>query len=114
MAANPHTACGRYPHTLEGISRTVSRRPSTPTHCGPRDGLDTTNAREFCDPAFDKRVAHAASVQATDPLAAGAGWARLDRELTDRAIRLPIVTPNEIDVVSSAPATTSTTPYGER
>jgi ABC-type transport system substrate-binding protein len=66
----------------------------------PHDGLDTTNASEFCDPAFDKQVALADSAQASDPLAADAAWARLDRELTKVAIWLPTVTPNETDLVS--------------
>jgi peptide/nickel transport system substrate-binding protein len=71
--------------------------------CGyfvPRDGLDTTDASEFCDPVFDEQVAHAASLQATDPLAADALWARLDRHLTNRAIWLPTVIPNEVDLIS--------------
>lgn len=65
-----------------------------------RDGPDTTDDSEFCDPAIDRQVARAASLQATDPNAADALWARLDRELTDLAIWLPTVTPDEIDLVS--------------
>ena len=64
------------------------------------DGLDTTNASEFCDPAFDKQVDHAASLQAANPVAAAALWARLDRELTNLAIWLPTVVPNEVDLIS--------------
>jgi ABC-type transport system substrate-binding protein/DNA-binding SARP family transcriptional activator len=64
------------------------------------DGLDTTDASEFCDPAFDRQVAHAASLQTSDPVAADALWASLDRELTNLAIWLPTVTPNEIDLLS--------------
>jgi hypothetical protein len=55
---------------------------------------------EFCDPALDKQAARAAVLQTTDPLAADALWARLDRELTDLAIWLPTVTPNETDLIS--------------
>ena len=66
----------------------------------PGNGLDTTDAGEFCDHAFDRQVARAASLQVTDPRSAAALWARLDRELTDRAIWLPTVTPNETDLVS--------------
>ena len=33
-------------------------------------------------------------------MAAGALWARLDRQLTNLAIWLPTVTPNEIDLIS--------------
>jgi peptide/nickel transport system substrate-binding protein len=41
------------------------------------------------------------SLQATDPPLADALWARLDRELTNLAIWIPTVTPNEIDLISS-------------
>ncbi len=66
----------------------------------PRDGLDTTNASEFCDPALDRQIAHADSLQTTNPQAADVSWARLDRELTNLAIWLPTVIPNEVDLVS--------------
>ena len=66
----------------------------------PRDGLDTTDASEFCDPAFDKQIARAASLQTSDPPAADALWTRLDRDLTDLAIWLPTVIPNEVDLIS--------------
>jgi hypothetical protein len=66
----------------------------------PGDGLDTTDASEFCDHRFDRQVAHAAPLQTIDPVAANAIWARLDRELTNLAIWLPTVTPNEIDLLS--------------
>jgi len=71
--------------------------------CGyfvPGNGPATTDDSEFCDPAFDEQVAHAAALQATDPLAAAALWAQLDRELTDLAIWLPTVTSNETDLIS--------------
>jgi YVTN family beta-propeller protein len=66
----------------------------------PRDGLDTSNASEFCDPAIDRQIARADSLQTTNPPAADASWARLDRELTNLAIWLPTVTPDEIDLLS--------------
>jgi peptide/nickel transport system substrate-binding protein len=71
--------------------------------CGnyvPRDGLATTDASEFCDPVLDRQVARAAALQPTDPPAAAALWARLDRQLTDLAIWLPTVTPSEADLIS--------------
>jgi peptide/nickel transport system substrate-binding protein len=73
----------------------------TCTYFVPRDGLDTTDASEYCDPAFDKEVARASALQTGDALRANAIWARLDRELTDLAIWLPTVTPNEVDLISS-------------
>jgi peptide/nickel transport system substrate-binding protein len=66
----------------------------------PGDGLDTTDASEFCDHQFDRQVAYTAALQTADPVAANATWARLDRELTNLAIWLPTVTPNETDLLA--------------
>jgi peptide/nickel transport system substrate-binding protein len=71
--------------------------------CGyfvPSNGLATTDGSEFCDPPLDKQVARAAVLQTTNPLAADTLWAYLDRRLTDLAIWLPTVTPNETDLIS--------------
>ena len=46
-------------------------------------------------------AARADSLQTTNPPAADTSWARLDRELTNLAIWLPTVTPNEIDLLSN-------------
>jgi ABC-type transport system substrate-binding protein/DNA-binding SARP family transcriptional activator len=67
----------------------------------PADGVANTDASDFCDPAYDIQVARAAALQETDLLAADALWARLDHRLTDLAIWLPTVTPNETDLLSS-------------
>ena len=67
----------------------------------PGNGVATANSGEFCDPGVDRQIARAAARQATDPAAAAALWARLDRQLTDLAIWLPTVTPNEVDFLSS-------------
>ena len=67
----------------------------------PHDGLDTTDASEFCDPSFDRQVRRAAYQQTSDPTLADRLWARLDRELTNLAILLPTVTPREVDLVSA-------------
>ena len=64
-------------------------------------GSSTVDSSEFCDPAFDRRVATSAAMQTTNPPAAARLWARLDRELTDRAILLPTVTLNTTDLVST-------------
>ena len=60
----------------------------------------TSDGSEFCDPAVDRQITRAAALQATDPQAAAAQWAQLDRQLTDRAVFLPTVTPNEVDLLS--------------
>ena len=66
----------------------------------PRSAEKTTDAAELCDPGFDRRVAHAQSLQLIDPAAATAEWARLDRELTKRAIMVPTVNFRETDLLS--------------
>ena len=55
---------------------------------------------EFCDPAIDRQVALATALQAASPADAAELWARLDRELTDRALWLPTVTGKTVDLVS--------------
>jgi peptide/nickel transport system substrate-binding protein len=66
----------------------------------PGNGRESADSSEFCDRAFDRQVARAAALQATDPAAADVLWARLDRQLTNRAIWLPTVTGDETDLVS--------------
>jgi YVTN family beta-propeller protein len=64
------------------------------------NSTSTFDDSEFCDPAIDREVARADALQATDPAAAKPLWARLDRDLTDRAIWLPTVTGKTADLVS--------------
>ena len=66
----------------------------------PGNALATADVSEFCDPALDRQIARAAAQQATNPAAAAVQWARLDRQLTDLAIWVPTVTPNEVDFLS--------------
>jgi peptide/nickel transport system substrate-binding protein len=71
--------------------------------CGffaPGSASNTTNASEFCDPDLDRRATRAEALRATDPGGAYAAWARIDRELTDRAVWLPTVTPKTTDILS--------------
>ena len=65
-----------------------------------RDGLHTTDDSEFCSRQFDRQVQDAASLQAPQPATADRLWSGLDRKLTDLAVLVPTVTPNEVDVVS--------------
>jgi len=64
------------------------------------DGLDTTDASEFCDSTIDTQIARVDAVQVTDPPAAATSWTRIDRELTNPAIWLRTITRNELDLVS--------------
>jgi YVTN family beta-propeller protein len=54
----------------------------------------------FCDRAFERRIRRALMVQARDPRAATELWARLEREVVDRAIAVPLVNPKKVDFVS--------------
>jgi peptide/nickel transport system substrate-binding protein len=46
------------------------------------------NFSEFCDPAIDREIARAQALQTTDPDAASRLWAKVDRDVTEKA---PIV-----------------------
>jgi ABC-type oligopeptide transport system substrate-binding subunit len=54
-------------------------------------GAKHWNSGRLCDPALDRRIAHAQRLQETAPGAALRLWEQLDRELTDRAVWLPTV-----------------------
>jgi len=73
----------------------------TCSHFIPGNGQATTDASEFCSPALDRQIARAAQLQTTNLPAAAALWARLDQQLTNLAIWLPTVTPNETDLISA-------------
>ncbi len=62
--------------------------------------IGKTNGSRFCDPAFDRRVARALDLQSRDPGAANASWARLDREVVDRALIVPMLNPGSTAFVS--------------
>jgi YVTN family beta-propeller protein len=59
------------------------------------------NHAHFCDPAMDRITAEAAQLQATDPVAADRLWAKADREATDQAPWLMMVSISGIDTVSA-------------
>jgi YVTN family beta-propeller protein len=58
------------------------------------------NAGYFCNPALDRKIHETAELQIRDPKAANEAWARLDREVIDRAIIVPVITPKAADFVS--------------
>jgi YVTN family beta-propeller protein len=55
----------------------------------------------FCDPQLDRLMRHATSVSATDARRAAADWADVDRKAVDAAGWVPLVTPREVEFVSS-------------
>jgi peptide/nickel transport system substrate-binding protein len=54
----------------------------------------------FCDRAFETRTERLLALQAREPQAATEQWARLERELVERAIAIPLVNPKEVAFVS--------------
>jgi YVTN family beta-propeller protein len=60
----------------------------------------SANGSEFCDPPIDRLTDRAMALAPRDPVAGHALWAHLDRELTDRAIWLPLATPKTTDILS--------------
>ena len=54
----------------------------------------------FCDPAVDRQIDAALALQGTDPAAADARWAQLDRTMTDRAAWVPYATPRDVRLLS--------------
>jgi YVTN family beta-propeller protein len=54
----------------------------------------------FCDHALERRMQRVLALQARDPAAANERWARLERELVDRAPLVPLVNPKQVDFVS--------------
>jgi YVTN family beta-propeller protein len=54
----------------------------------------------FCDPVLDRKFRKTAELQSRNPQAANEAWARLDREVVDRAIIVPVITPQAADFVS--------------
>jgi peptide/nickel transport system substrate-binding protein len=58
------------------------------------------NLGHFCDRAIDAKIRRALHLQERDPSAASESWAALDREPTDRAPWVPLVTPYSGDFLS--------------
>jgi len=57
-------------------------------------------ASRYCDPRVDREAARATSLELTDPIAAAAAWARVDREVVDDAPFVPLFTPATAELVS--------------
>ena len=51
---------------------------------------DSGSLNSYCDPEFDRTFDHALELQVTDPAAALAEWAALDRWVVDLAIMAPL------------------------
>jgi YVTN family beta-propeller protein len=63
------------------------------------DGAQTHG--RFCDPRLDRLMRRALSFEATNPGRAASDWARVDRQVADAGAAIPLVTPREVEFVSS-------------
>jgi peptide/nickel transport system substrate-binding protein len=61
---------------------------------------DNSNYPEFCDPAIDRQVNRALTLEATDPAASDSLRQRIDRAVVDQAPVIPLDNPKTLDVVS--------------
>ena len=58
------------------------------------------NPMNFCEPTIDAQVRRAAAGQVADAAAANALWAKIDRELVDRAAAVPLVASESMTLLS--------------
>jgi peptide/nickel transport system substrate-binding protein len=54
----------------------------------------------FCDPALDQRISRAVELEERDRVGANRLWAQLDREITDKALWVPLFNSYQADLVS--------------
>jgi peptide/nickel transport system substrate-binding protein len=62
---------------------------------------DNANLSEFCDHQLDAQIASALAAESQNSPDAPALWAQADRTVTDQAPAIPLVTPTNIDFLSS-------------
>jgi peptide/nickel transport system substrate-binding protein len=60
----------------------------------------SSNVERFCDPAVDRQIREAARGQAAGLVRANLLWAKLDRELVDRAVLAPLLSQRAAVIVS--------------
>src|SRR6516162_2402512 len=61
----------------------------------------SSNFSEFCDPALDAAAVRAATVAQTNPEAAAALWARIDRKYVDQAPWAPFIAERVLELTSA-------------
>jgi YVTN family beta-propeller protein len=110
-----HTFFGRRPDTF---FRRIQLKPAAWGGDTPQGFFATWFACDgaqdhgwFCDPHLDRLNARARALNATSSRAAAALWAKLDRELVDRAVWLPMVNERGIDFVSARVRNYQSHPY---
>jgi YVTN family beta-propeller protein len=58
------------------------------------------NTSGFCDPSVDRLVNQANATQSSDPAAAVPVWTNVDKHLVDEAPVIPLIIPQDLDLVS--------------
>jgi ABC-type transport system substrate-binding protein/DNA-binding SARP family transcriptional activator/streptogramin lyase len=69
------------------------------------------NAAEFCSRRIDAQVARALALQAHNPSAAGALWARIDHRIVNQAPWVPVYNPRSLVVLSTRVGNYQFDPY---
>jgi ABC-type transport system substrate-binding protein len=59
-----------------------------------------SSAPYSCNPVIDRELGQTLDLQNRDPQAANAAWAKLERELVERAIVVPVINPDSTEFVS--------------
>ena len=60
----------------------------------------STNATNFCDRSFDRRIERAKELQTTDPAAANSDWTEIEHDLIEAGIWAPVANPVATHVFS--------------
>jgi YVTN family beta-propeller protein len=66
----------------------------------PEDPGRSTNSGGFCNPAFDRLVARAQTLQPSDPQRAQEVWAKADRLAVDQAALVPVASTKSVELLS--------------
>jgi peptide/nickel transport system substrate-binding protein len=91
--ASPHTW-----HAMQMV--TVGEEDSYPGSFFSYLGCGREDQGWFCDPRLDDKVIRAGTLDATDRRAANILWTKVDHEIVDRALALPLVNQHTGDFVS--------------
>jgi YVTN family beta-propeller protein len=65
----------------------------------PRNPLNL-NPSEFCDPGIDRQMRRAQAEQLSDPIGSRALWQRVDREITDASLWVPLMVSKNVNFLS--------------
>ena len=83
-----------YPSTNNFFEPVFTCRSYTP------NPITNNNVAAFCNPALDAEAARAHDLQTTDPAGATRLWGAIDREITDKALWVPLRVDLVPDLVS--------------